>query len=228
MNTAEKHRDWNDEIAKIRELRANRTKIGPGQHPAVIVIDYQLAFTEHAGIGASTEPHLRNTAIMLEAARRAGIPVIYAVMILDDLDDRMLAQRVRSTLTARCLRGDEWTEIDPIVASKPGDHIIEKTVASAFFKTRLDDLLVDLGIDELIFAGTSTSGCVRATVLDAAYRSFHISVVEDCVDDFRPVSGEASLWDIQDRFGDVVSLEDVLDRFKKIGASRNAEAMIGR
>ncbi|HEY0247126.1 MAG TPA: isochorismatase family protein [Gryllotalpicola sp.] len=212
--------DWNAKMREMRELRANRTKIGPGEHPAVMVIDYQVAFTQHGAIGETTKAHLENTAVLLDAARDAGIPVIYAKNIIDALDDRMLAQRVRSTLTARCLRDDPWSELDPIVASKPGDEIVDKTRASAFYQTRLDELLAELGVDELLFAGTSTSGCVRATVVDAAFRDYHIEVVEDCVDDFRALSGEASLWDIQDRFGDVVDLDWALGRIASYKAAK--------
>ncbi len=205
--------DWNDEVAKIRELRANRTKVGPGSRPAVLVVDFQKAFVEHEKCGPSAAVALSNTSVLLDAARAAGVPVIYLVMILDSLEDRMLAQRVRSSLTERCERGNPWTEVASAVPVQPGDHVVEKTVATGFYRTRLDDLLRELGVDETIVVGTSTSGCVRATVMDAAYRSYHVSVVEECVDDFRTLSGEVSLWDMQDRFGDVVSLDATLERF---------------
>lgn len=214
--------DWNDEVAKIRELRANRTKIGPGENPAVIVVDFQRAFTEHESIGPSTAIALEHTNEMLNAARAAGVPVIYLSMILDSLDDRMLAQRVRSTLTARCERGNPWTEISDKVPFQEGDHLVEKTVASGFYNTRLDALLTELGIDEVIMSGTSTSGCVRATVVDAAYRNYRISIVEECCDDFRTLSGEVSLWDMQDRFGDVVSKDWILERFAAIAAAKES------
>jgi maleamate amidohydrolase len=212
--------DWNHEVETIRELRRTRTKIGPGTRPAVIVVDFQKAFTEHEKIGPTTAVALGHSQTLLTAARAADVPVIYLAMILDDLDDRMLAQRVRSTLTARCLRGNPWTEISPQIPVQPGDHVVEKTVATGFYKTRLDDLLTELGIDEVVVIGTSTSGCVRATVMDAAYRSYRISLVEECCDDFRTLSGEVSLWDMQDRFADVVSLEWMLQRFAemKVGA----------
>ncbi|GAB2453971.1 maleamate amidohydrolase [Conyzicola lurida] len=212
--------DWNTEVAKIRELRAARTKVGPGTTPAVVVVDFQRAFTEHENIGPSTAIALEHTNELLVAARAAGVPVIYLVMILDSLDDRMLAQRVRSSLTERCGRGNPWTEISSAVPAQPGDHIVEKTVASGFYKTRLEDLLHELGVDEVVMTGTSTSGCVRATVVDAAYRNFRISVVEECSDDFRTLSGEVSLWDMQDRFGDVVSKSWMLDRFAALQTER--------
>jgi maleamate amidohydrolase len=219
--------DWNTEVAKIRELRANRTKIGPGEHPAVIVVDFQRAFTEHESIGPSTPIALGHTNEMLDAARAAGVPVIYLCMILDSLDDRMLAQRVRSTLTARCERGNPWTEISSAVPFHEGDYIVEKTVASGFYNTRLDELLTELGIDEVVMAGTSTSGCVRATVVDAAYRNYRISIVEECCDDFRTLSGEVSLWDMQDRFGDVVSKDWMLERFATMAAAKETGTVSG-
>ncbi|GLY29651.1 isochorismatase family protein [Kineosporia sp. NBRC 101731] len=205
--------DWNAEVARIRQLRRDRTKVGPGSRPAVVIVDFQKAFTEHEHVGPSTAVALKHSQTLLEAARAAGVPVIYLVMILDRLDDRMLAQRVRSSLTERCERGNPWTEISSAVPAQPGDHIVEKTVASGFYNTRLHDLLQDLGVDEVVVIGTSTSGCVRATVTDAAYRNYRISIVEECCDDFRTLSGEVSLWDMQDRFGDVVSLDWMLGRF---------------
>lgn len=209
--------DWNEEVARLRTLRAERTRIGPGEHPAVVVVDFQRAFTEHAGVGPSTAIALQHTGTLLAAARSAGVPVVHLVMVLDSLDDRMLAQRVRSSLTERCLRGDPWTEISPVIGPSPDDHVVEKTVASGFFRTRLEDLLASLGVDEIVLAGTSTSGCVRATAVDAAYRDLRVSLVEECCDDFRALSGEVSLYDVQDRFGDVVPLESVLARFSGRG-----------
>jgi maleamate amidohydrolase len=214
--------DWNTEVATIRELRANRTKVGPGTTPAVVVVDFQRAFTEHEHVGPSTPVALAHTNDLLQAARAAGVPVIYLVMILDSLDQRMLAQRVRSSLTERCERGNPWTEISSAVPAQPGDIIVEKTVASGFYKTELENVLAELGVDEVVMAGTSTSGCVRATVVDAAYRNFHISIVEECCDDFRTLSGEVSLWDMQDRFGDVVSKEWMVERFASLAEARTA------
>ncbi|HEY0188329.1 MAG TPA: isochorismatase family protein [Cellulomonas sp.] len=208
--------DWNVEVERIRQARRDRTRVGPGTRPAVVVVDFQVAFTRHDKLGPGTADSLASTARLLQAARQASVPVIYLVMVLDSLDDRMLAQRVRSSLTEACRRGDPRTQVDPVVAPAAGDHVVEKTVASGFYRTRLDDLLAELGVDELVLCGTSTSGCVRATATDAAYRSLHVSLVEECCDDFRPVSEQASLWDVQDRFGDVVSLDEALARFEAL------------
>lgn len=215
--------DWNAEVARLRELRAARPRVGHGSTPAVVVVDFQRAFTEHEKVGPSAAAAMRHCQEVLVAARAAGVPVVYLVVVLDSLEDRMLAQRVRSSLTERCRRGDPWTAISEVVTPQPGDHVVEKTVASGFYRTCLDELLRELGVDELIVTGTSTSGCVRATVVDAAYRSYRVSLVEEACDDFRTLSGEVSLWDIQDRFGDVVSQAEILDHLAALAAARGLD-----
>lgn len=213
--------DWNIEMDKIHQARAARQPIGTGDSPAIVIIDFQRTFTEHAGCGPETIAALEQTAALLEAGREAGVPIIHVGLIIDSPDDRMLAQRARhSPMTAACVRDNPMSQFHPLVTPQPGDHIVEKTVASAFYRTRLDDLLQELGVDEIILAGTSISGCVRATAMDAAYRSLHVSLVEDCCDDFRPLSREASLWDIADRFGDITTSAVVHERFAAMAARR--------
>lgn len=213
--------DWNAEIEEIRRARAARQPIGPGTRPAIVVVDFQRTFTEHAKCGPATLAALQATADLLETGRRAGVPIIHVGLVVDSVDDRMLAQRARhSPMTAACLRGNPGAEFHPLVTPQPGDHVVEKTVASAFHRTRMDELLAELGVDEVILCGTSISGCVRATAVDAAYRSLHVTLVEDCCDDFRPLSREASLWDITDRFGDVVSSTVATERLEALAGAR--------
>lgn len=217
--------NWNEEVAHARAARQERAKLGRGLSPAVIVVDFQRAFTEHAGVRPSMRQALENTARLLASARDHGVPVIYLAVVLDSLDQRPLSWRIRPGLTVRCLRDDPMVAIDDQVAMQPKDILVEKRVASGFFETRLDEVLKSLAVDEIILAGTSTSGCVRATVLDAHYRDYLVTVVEDCVDDFRPLSGEASLVDIQDRYGDIASLDEMLASFDELRrASTGAEA----
>lgn len=220
--------DWNEEVAGIRALRAARTRIGPGENPAVVVVDLQKAFTQHEKCGSTALDAVTNTAELLDAARAANVPVVFLVVILDSLDDRMLAQRVRSSLTEVCERGNPWTEMHPLLPVSETDHVVEKTVASGFYETRLHDLLQSLGVDEIIVTGTSTSGCVRATVVDAAYRNYRVSVVEECVDDFRTLSGEVALWDMQDRYADIVTKGETMERLAALARARVAHAVTGR
>jgi maleamate amidohydrolase len=210
--------DWNQEITTMRQARAAKPRLGHGTNPAVVIIDFQRAFTEHAGCGQHTMDALKATAELLDTARAHGVPVIHVALVVSELEDRMLAQRMRSSLTAQCRRGDPQAELHPLVPRLPGDHYVEKSVASAFYNTSLDALLAELGVDEIVLCGTSISGCVRATAVDAAYRSYFVSLVEECCDDFRPLSREASLWDIADRFGDVVPLAEMTHHFEQRSA----------
>jgi maleamate amidohydrolase len=204
--------DWNAEVAAIRTARSVRTRLGPGVSPAILVVDFQRAFTQHDKCGPEVTEVLERTAQLLTAARAAGVPVIYLGVVLDDFDQRNLAWKARSSLTSQCLRGDPRTEIHPLVAMQDGDHLIEKAGSSGFFETDLVELLTGLEVDELIMVGTSTSGCVRCTAVDAAARSYRVTLVEDCCHDFRRISGEVALFDIQDRYGDVIGLDEVLGR----------------
>jgi maleamate amidohydrolase len=120
---------------------------------------------------------------LLEAARGAGIPVIYTRRIGD--------------------------QIPEIIAPLEDEIVIAKDKPSAFFGTPLVSYLTALGIDTLIVAGTSTSGCVRATVVDAFSLNYAVVVVEDCVFDRGSVSHKVNLFDMQAKYADVLSLEQV-------------------
>ena len=184
--------DWNRRNHHHAPGQGRKARLGHGTNPAVVIIDFQRAFTEHAGCGQHTMDALKATAELLDTARAHGVPVIHVALVVSELEDRMLAQRMRSSLTAQCRRGDPQAELHPLVLRLPGDHYVEKSVASAFYNTSLDALPAELGVDEIVLCGTSISGCVRATAVDAAYRSYFVSLVEERRDDFRPLSREAS------------------------------------
>jgi maleamate amidohydrolase len=99
-------------------------------------------------------------------------------------------------------------EIDPRVAPAPGDRVLRKRMASSFVGTPLEDELKEAGIDTLIVMGTSTSGCVRASVVDGIARGFRMFVVEDCVEDRSELSGQVALFDIDSKYGNVVDADE--------------------
>jgi maleamate amidohydrolase len=207
--------DYNEEVAKVDHLRDN-PKVGLGDKPAVVVVDFQLAFTTHGR--SDTDGKLHATAQMLEKARAAGVPIFYACVTYDTLADVPLTWRREDGIYSRCQRDLPSWQLNPIVAKEDGDVIIEKRHASAFYDTTLDAQLQELGIDTLLVAGTSTSGCVRSTVVDGAARSYRVMVVDECCDDWRPVSDAAALYDLADRYSDVVHLDSILEYLDKVGA----------
>jgi maleamate amidohydrolase len=214
--------DLNQEMEDVIAARRNRTPRGGGSTPAVVVVDFQRAFTESPRCDEHTIDALTCSAELLASAREAGVPVIYLTVIYDNLGDIPLSWRpsVRGDGISKCLRGWELTAIHPLVPPQLGDIIVEKHHASGFFGTDLDERLTHLGVDTLLLVGTSTSGCVRATAIDGAARSYRVQVIEECVDDFRLISGEAALDDIAERYGDVIPLKGALEYLDSLGATR--------
>ncbi len=204
--------DWKAEIEQIRAKRAATPRLGFGERPALLLVDLQTAFvgSEEGDVARV----LANTAELVRAAR-PQIPVVYVTLVIDSPGDLTVTWRSFHDLSA-VQRGEPGAQVDPRVAPEPGEVVVEKTNASGFFGTNLHDVLQGLGVDTLLVAGTSTSGCVRATVLDASAHSYRVMVVEECCHDSRPVSREAALWDMADRYADVVSLEEALDHLQLV------------
>jgi maleamate amidohydrolase len=112
--------------------------------------------------------------------------------------------------------GSRWVEIDPRIAPRPNEPVLNKLFASAFFGTPLASLLTAAGINTLIVTGASTSGCVRATVVDALQHGFRPLIPREAVGDRNPAAHEANLFDMDAKYGDVLSLEETL-RYLEMG-----------
>jgi maleamate amidohydrolase len=111
--------------------------------------------------------------------------------------------------------GSKGAEIIPELAPQPGDHVIRKWRPSAFFRTDFEVFLNSLRIDTLIVSGTSASGCVRATVTDGFMRDIRCMVVREGVADRTPAVMEANLFDLDQKYADVVSLAEPLDYLQR-------------
>jgi maleamate amidohydrolase len=212
--------DYNDAVRDAEDFRRDLRKRGTGSTPAVLVVDFQRAFTEHALCGPDTAEAMRQTSALLAVARASGVPVIYLGVVYDTIEDVPLGWRGSgNTIFARCTRGAPTAQINPLVAMADGDVFLSKTHASAFFGTDLDGILRGLGVDTLLLTGTSTSGCIRATAVDADARSYRVMVVEECCDEFRALSKPAALYDLADRYADVVPVTEMIDYLAGVGAS---------
>ncbi len=107
--------------------------------------------------------------------------------------------------------GSRWVEIDPRIAPGSGEPVLKKLFASSFFGTPLQALLTAHDVDTLIVTGASTSGCVRATAVDAIQHAFRPVLPREAVGDRNADAHEANLYDIDAKYGDVVSLAETLD-----------------
>ncbi|MBI4246820.1 MAG: isochorismatase family protein [Candidatus Rokubacteria bacterium] len=203
-----------------------------GRRPALLVVDVNYNF-----IGDRPEPILesikrwRNScgeigwqaipriAELLQAARHAVVPVFYSTQGYRPtrLSAGSWAQKNARVLTDSEERQQMGAEIVKEIAPLPDEVVIRKNKPSAFFGSPLVSHLVGLGIDTVVIAGTTTSGCVRATAVDAFSYDYRVVVVEDCVFDRSPTSHAITLFDLQAKYADVVPRAEVIPYFESLG-----------
>ena len=186
---------------------------GIGRRPALAIIDMTLGFTDpNSPLACDLEEPVANIAKLLEAARKAGIPVLYTTVAYRESDKVTAAafiDKVPALLTLEA--GSRWAEIDPRIAPRQTEPVLNKLFASAFYGTGLPSALAAAGVDTLIVTGASTSGCVRATTVDALQYGYRPVVPREAVGDRNPDAHEANLYDIDAKYGDVVPVGEVLD-----------------
>ncbi|TCJ18092.1 isochorismatase family protein [Rubrobacter taiwanensis] len=192
---------------------------GFGRRPALAVIDMTLGFTDpESPLACDLDGPVENIRRLLDAAREAEIPVVFTTIAYQE-SDRLTAaafiDKVPALLTLEA--GSRWAEIDPRIAPRASEPVLNKLFASGFFGTPLGALLTAAGVDTLIITGASTSGCVRATAVDALQHGFRPVVPREAVGDRNPDAHEASLYDIDAKYGDVVSIEEALQYLKRMG-----------
>ncbi len=186
-------------------------RVGFGRRPAVLVVDFIVGFTNRrAPLAADFDREVAATRKLLAAARGKRIPVFFTTTAYDP-EMREAGVFVRKVPSLRTLQaGSRWVAIDPRLAPRKDEIVLSKKYASAFFGTALGSTLTALGVDTLIVTGCTTSGCIRASVVDAMQHGFRTIVPRECVGDRAPGPHEANLVDIDGKYGDVTSLDEVL------------------
>ncbi|MBS1879340.1 MAG: isochorismatase family protein [Actinobacteria bacterium] len=197
------------QLAAYRQVGIGVAPIELGRAPAVVVVDMQRHFTEGVLASPRTETVLAATAQLLERAREAGVPVFHLRVVYRSPAEVGVAWRQKCPSMSECLAGSRPAEIHPLVAPLAGETVIDKRRASGFFETELDQVLKAAAVDTVVVVGTSTSGCVRATAVDGAALDYRVIVVEDCVDDRAEASHAAALTDVQAKYGEVLSLDQL-------------------
>lgn len=186
----------------------------PGKHPALLVIDFVRAYlVPGSPLYAGVESARAASADLLGAARRGRIPVIHT-NVRYQAGGRDGGVFYRKVPALRCFEEGLHPELAAFAEGlepAPGETVITKQYASAFFGTTLASTLTALGVDTVLLAGVSTSGCVRATTLDACQHGFIPLVVRDAVGDRHPAPHEANLFDLQAKYAEVISLATALD-----------------
>jgi nicotinamidase-related amidase len=185
--------------------------LGFGTAPAVLAVDIAMAYLDRdSPLYAGVEDAVASAARVLAAARAAGVPVVHTRVRYQPggLDGGLFRRKIPALRVFD--EGSPLGEPVPAVAPEPGEVVVLKQYASGFFGTSLASTLRALGVDTTVIVGLTTSGCVRATALDAMQHGFVPIVVRDAVGDRDPRPHEANLLDLQAKYADVVGEADVL------------------
>jgi nicotinamidase-related amidase len=177
----------------------------PGSRPAVIAVDLMNAYFDPASsLCLPSRDCLESAARVLAAARRVGVPVIHTRVEYapDGSDGGVFVRKVPAL--EHLFGGGPMSELMPEVAPVEDELVVTKQYASAFFGTSLASTLVARGADTIVIVGVSTSGCVRATGVDAVQHGFIPLVVRDAVGDRTTQTHEANLFDLQAKYAEVV------------------------
>lgn len=157
------------------------------------------------------------------AARRARVPVIYSTgedRRPDGPNSGRWADKNRRRGEDTSVHGAKGNQIMPLVAPEPGDLVIVKSKPSGFFGTQLASILVELEADSIVVCGTTTSGCVRATVVDGFSYNYRMSVVEECTFDRGRLSHLVNLFDMDQKYADVVTMAETVAYFDSLASGR--------
>lgn len=218
----EKYLDLRD--SKIYSNAGLGTMYGLGKKPALLIVDVQYGFT---GDGAKeieeaiktyptscgtasweAIPHIRR---VLDTFREKELPVIYTIIEgSKSSDNDRVAIKGQIFDHPLLLEGEKGTKVVAELAPINGEIILSKKKPSAFFGTPLVSLLTAKGVDSVIVTGCTTSGCVRATVVDAFSNNYKVVVPEECVFDRGITTHAINLFDIQQKYGDVIPVEQVI------------------
>jgi maleamate amidohydrolase len=221
---------WKDVVTPeaLAIYRAYARDIFVGEKPALVAIDlYNLAYDggpkpvhelvhEYPSTcGEFAWAAIAPTVRLFAAARAAGIPIIYSTV------DRAGGARVEATNRRVNRLSDQSFAIREEFKPRPDDLIVPKQRASIFYGTPILAHLVRLGVRSLIFCGESTSGCVRASVVDAYSAGYHSVVVEECTYDRHLLSHKVNLFDLHHKYADVMHVDEVVAHLNKLVELRN-------
>jgi maleamate amidohydrolase len=177
-----------------------------GKYPALLIVDFVMAYLDKASpLYAGAEEALASNERLLASARQAKIPVIFTNVVYQDggSDGGLFYQKIPALRVF--IEGSRLGAFPHSLTPQDGELVISKQYASAFFGTSLASILASQNIDTLIITGMSTSGCVRATALDALQYGFAPFVVREACGDRHMAPHEANLFDLQAKYAEVIS-----------------------
>jgi len=194
--------------------------VGFGSRPALLIVDFVVGFTDPAHFGGGNiAPAIEKTVALLAFARAQRWPVAHTrVVYADDGSDAgAFTAKVPSLL--KLTENSPLSQIVPELTPAAGELILRKRQASAFFASELASWFTYRGVDTLLVTGCTTSGCVRASVVDAVANNFRTVVLTDCVGDRAIGPHDANLFDMGQKYADLMRRDDVMRHYRQASAA---------
>jgi len=214
-------------VLENREKRDRRLRRrGLGSRPALVIVDDMLDFLGDdpgedivesvqrypKSAGREGWEAIKYTQRVIEEARRYGVPIIYTTAGLEEMSS--------GARHGDAISLEKGFRIVDEIAPADDDIVIYKSAASAFFGTSLIQHLNSLNVDTVLCCGCTTSGCVRATVIDATSYRFKVGLIEDCTFDRFQISHKVNLFDMHVKYADVVSSGEIIEYFKSLAPAK--------
>ena len=220
--------DWRAVTGAEYERKGFSSRSGYGTRPALLIVDFINGFTDPGtGLGGDYGAELAVTAKLLDEFRARALPVFFTTVAYEPhlRDGGHFVAKVPAL--SILVKGSDWVNVDERIRPRPSEPVVLKKYASAFFDTRLEVELHGLGVDTVVIVGCTTSGCIRASAIDSMQNGFHTVVVRDAVGDRAQTPHEVNLFDIDAKYGDVVSSRDVLEYLRGLGERGGLGATAG-
>ncbi|MFC3095350.1 isochorismatase family protein [Alteromonas sediminis] len=182
-----------------------------GQRPALIIVDMTNGFTQHdSPLGGASAATIETNQRLLDAFRLAPLPVCFTSVVYDN-DSEASVFRAHLPDLNLLQRGTHWVDVDPRLEPLSNEPVFDKTGPSGFFGTHLKAWLDEQQVDSIIVTGLTTSGCVRATVVDGLHHNYPVWVVEDACEDRNLEAHKANLHDMAAKYASVKSTQEVVE-----------------
>lgn len=209
--------DWIDDTETLYEDREFGDSVGFGDRPALLVVDLIEAFTDPtSNLGSDVDDVVAQTGRLLDAFRERDLPRYFTTVAYEESygDAGRFVEKVPALRELRL--GTDRVAVDDRLAPEGDERVVLKKYASAFFGTDLGTELTTDGVDTLVLAGVTTSGCIRATAVDSLQHGYRTVVPADAVGDRAEGPHRANLFDIDAKYGDVVETDAVLDELDEL------------
>ena len=193
-----------------------KTRLGLGRQPALIVVDLINGFTSaECVLGLDCPEVIQANRVLLALFREKGLPVYFTTVVYHDAAQaRVFREKVPALNLLQ--PGSPWVQVDPALERREHEPLLEKRWASAFFATDLARRLRTRQVDSLVVTGLTTSGCVRATAVDGLQHEFRVVVPRQAVGDRNQAAHAANLFDLEAKYADVVALQQVLEQVERL------------